>query len=1040
MANQTISADANHDAKTGRAAGEDFTINTGATLTIDSMPHLTAMGILGDITLNNGKIHIDGSRTYEVAYSSGAGGALPVVGTAISWNAGADTGKVVRLNSGDASSGVLTLTKVVGATTPDSADSITDGTWSADLDSVKIGFLIVFGEDQDWGGTSAEDLLKITGDWYEVYTGTGADDQTFELPHTGHQHGLWVETDTPGVYEIWHRISSGASTVWYDSFAEFGAHFEGGKVFQQLFGDATVTFGTSTNGGVIPNGKKVYIPNVHIGTTTVGAPTTEINSATYASHATIVPPSTTCNVEIDHLNASSVVVNFTQTNGATISDSAIGMAATFIDRCAAPVTISNCCYCCPSVNTNGGIASGASIIYTVLDHLNGLTITNSVFYGGVDASAAQSLWLQTSANVTFTGINKIVSAITDENTSVALRLTQVSNLTNTGTLICLGGALNAAAASNNVSLGTYVFGLPTGRGTTEANMNAIVATGVDSWLMSEFRVGNGTKVGTIGLFLLTDCSNVTLRGAGSPSSKVDLGARATYVASLAGISSNIRLQRLYFYNLNGTDTLLMVNSVKGVVIDNCSTDYADECDAKANDTLIRGYHVAVNAPDNATGFEGDMANTVGTCFYDHFKSDTTGAIGLLFNPPGTKHAADVSTEAGTPLWNGLADLLLRTSGDQVIYTYPYLIKGHTAFQNASIQLAGTNTTTKHSFEYSIKAIGGSWSEFDTCTDAHLSIESISPAGFYLRIRITCTSTDSTNALKGFAILTNTTLADQAANYYPLDEYTVTLTGLQTGTKAAVLTTTTETLLELLTVSGGTVSYTYPNTSVGNGVDFAILAPEYLYQKIVGYTLTAADASIPVVQNVDYGYDGAISADVTFSGTTKKIICDVGTTEIDVMGVYTEWVDWALTSDNLKYKAAFSELGGNTINAGTSVPVYGFLINSWKITPDDANHTLAVTGGIILVDGGGDPFDDVAGRTIRINYQQPVQAITVSTGGTVAPSANEIRDAIGLAAADLDDQLDAIDPPTVEEIRTEMDDNSTELAAIKGKTNLIPGLF
>lgn len=36
-------------------------------------------------------------------------------------------------------------------------------------------------------------------------------------------------------------------------------------------------------------------------------------------------------------------------------------------------------------------------------------------------------------------------------------------------------------------------------------------------------------------------------------------------------------------------------------------------------------------------------------------------------------------------------------------------------------------------------------------------------------------------------------------------------------------------------------------------------------------------------------------------------------------------------------------------------------------------------------GGGDPFNDVSGKTIRINYQQPVQAITVETGGAATES-------------------------------------------------------
>ena len=851
MANQTISVDTNHDAATGRAAGEDFTINSGATLTIDSMPHLTASGILGDITLSNGKIHIDGSRTFEVAYSNGSG-TLPAVGAAISWNSGTDTGKIVRLNSGNNVSGVLTLTKTVGKVTPDSSDSITDGSWTADLDSVKVGFLIVFGEDQDWGGSSAEDLFKITGDWYEVYTGNGTDSQTFELPHTGHQHGIWVETGSgTGVYEIWHRISNGASTVWYDSFAEFGTHYEGGKVFQQTFGDATVTFGTSTNGGVVPNGAKVRIPNVHIGTTTTGAPTTEINSTTYASHITIVPASTTCNVQIDHLNASSVVVNFTQTNGATISDSAIGMAANFIDRCAAPVTITNCCYCCPSVNTSGGIASGASIIYTILDMLNGVTITNSVFYGGIDATAAQSLWIQTSSNITFTGTNKIVLAITDENTSYPLRLTTSSNITNSGELIILGGGINASASSNNVDLGTLVYGLPTGRGTTEQNQAAIIVAGVDNWLMSAFRYGSGTKTTTLGLFLMSDSSNITLRGAGTPSAKLDAGARATYIANIQGICSNIRLQRLYFTNHNTTDPFTLINSVKGVTIENCSTDYGDPMLGDANDMIFKGVHIASGSVDSSTGVEGDTVNVVGTVFYDHFKSDTTGAIGLTFNSPGTKHAADFSIEAGTPLFNGLSDLLMRTLNDQVIYTYPYLIKGHTAFQNASIQTAGTNTTTNHSFEYSLKAIGGSWGAWTACTGGNLSGESISPAGFYLRIRITCTTANTGNALKGFAILTNTTLTDQASNYYPLDVYTLSLTGLQTGSDVVIYKNSDGTVLDSVDANSGT-SWDYLYDTIQN-IDIGVFKAGYIPFYIRNYPLGSADASLPVAQVIDRAY-------------------------------------------------------------------------------------------------------------------------------------------------------------------------------------------
>ena len=100
-------------------------------------------------------------------------------------------------------------------------------------------------------------------------------------------------------------------------------------------------------------------------------------------------------------------------------------------------------------------------------------------------------------------------------------------------------------------------------------------------------------------------------------------------------------------------------------------------------------------------------------------------------------------------------------------------------------------------------------------------------------------------------------------------------------------------------------------------------------------------------------------------------------------MYSRWKDWVLLSDNSKYALAFTSVGGDTIDAGagTAVPLYAFLENGWKIKPQEANHTLSVVDGILLVNGGGDPFMNTTGSYIvRINYQQPVQAIGFNTGG------------------------------------------------------------
>lgn len=142
--------------------------------------------------------------------------------------------------------------------------------------------------------------------------------------------------------------------------------------------------------------------------------------------------------------------------------------------------------------------------------------------------------------------------------------------------------------------------------------------------------------------------------------------------------------------------------------------------------------------------------------------------------------------------------------------------------------------------------------------------------------------------------------------------------------------------------------------------------------------------------------------LSFDGPNKRITLSSGTTSLSVLDLWSRWVDWLLTSDNSKYLFAFEQIGGNDIDpgAGTAIPIFIFLKSGWKVKPQEADHTLNVVDGILLVDGGGDPFIDTTGDyVVRINYQQPVQAIGFSEGGGTAPSVNEIVTGILGAAID-----------------------------------------
>lgn len=135
---------------------------------------------------------------------------------------------------------------------------------------------------------------------------------------------------------------------------------------------------------------------------------------------------------------------------------------------------------------------------------------------------------------------------------------------------------------------------------------------------------------------------------------------------------------------------------------------------------------------------------------------------------------------------------------------------------------------------------------------------------------------------------------------------------------------------------------------------------------------------------------------TFDGPNKRIVLSPGTVSFSVRDLWSRWVDWHALSDNSKYLAAMRSVGGDEIDAtaGTSIPVYTYLTNGWRIRPQEADHTLAVDDGILLVDGGGDPFLATLGAyAVRVVYRQPVQAITVSTAGTSGPSAESIAAAV-----------------------------------------------
>lgn len=133
--------------------------------------------------------------------------------------------------------------------------------------------------------------------------------------------------------------------------------------------------------------------------------------------------------------------------------------------------------------------------------------------------------------------------------------------------------------------------------------------------------------------------------------------------------------------------------------------------------------------------------------------------------------------------------------------------------------------------------------------------------------------------------------------------------------------------------------------------------------------------------------------VTFNGSSKLIICTPGTTTISVVDLYSRWKDWLLIGTNTKFLPAFSALGGDTLPGGKFLGTTVFLENGWKIRPYEGNHTLTVSGNLYSRDGSSPFVNTLGSYNVLINLSTSNLVDTVSTGGSTAPTAIEVADAV-----------------------------------------------
>lgn len=137
------------------------------------------------------------------------------------------------------------------------------------------------------------------------------------------------------------------------------------------------------------------------------------------------------------------------------------------------------------------------------------------------------------------------------------------------------------------------------------------------------------------------------------------------------------------------------------------------------------------------------------------------------------------------------------------------------------------------------------------------------------------------------------------------------------------------------------------------------------------------------------------AAITFDGAAKCILVTFGPSEtsasVDVgEDLYSRWKEWVILSDNAKYEAAFTVIGGEDKGGGKRVGSTFFLLNGWLICPVTTQpaSVLEIVDEV-LPEVAGQPISDysmmAAGHRLSVERVVPLASETIEVGSAVLPS-------------------------------------------------------
>jgi hypothetical protein len=823
MANQTITTNTNFDSLTGLLAGETTTVNSGATLTIDSDPQLNRV-LPGSITVNDGLFFVDATKVRELDFSGAS--VLPAIGDTLT--AGSITGQVIGV-LGTTTAGSIRLRSLNGSIANGTALSFTGGKTATAASSDRVGWLNILGAETTLVSVPRLGEMRVRGQWYQLGVSNGAASQTFTHYSTSVIPCIWVETGNgTGIYEKY--LNAGSR---FPSEVGVGVR---GKFFGMTNGNATITFGNGTNGEIPPNGARIRVPNITIGSALTSAPTTPTVNATLGSWWEL-SVANGGKIDAEICNFSAFYLNM------------IGGFEADLTSCGATVSIVLQNMSAPSNFEDVGVGLSGTLNAFALNTTSSLTANNCDFARWNTSGNANAIDIFDADGVSFT--NCRFTAFARTVLEMVVNVNRGFNI-NFDTCDFIGGGLRLTAITGSEIKNCSVWDRSGTQGlvATTPNYGIIIQTAssqitIDGWRQTAIPPYLGIAT------VINSCNDIKIRNIGTALNPVNCLNHAALLLESSGKNTNIDIARCYLTNTRSRP-LLVSNRTVNLTVQNCYFDYSDRWETSALNFIAKGIAAGNNA-FGASAINVSQGSVYGTIFADFFLSATTGGLAILGNEKTTETSNYYEITAGTPKFNGAGSLLMRSVGDQIIYTWPWFVLGHTGFANIAPTFSGSSLGNQ-SYEYRLDTGSGFSGTWKTLSGANLSAETISAStGFRLQLRITCITANASNAIAGILIPTTTTATDQLT-LYPIDqvEATLSFTGLIPGSEIRIFRNSDSAELAGVESSGSTFSYTYIHEGIDVAVTVNIIKPGYVYQSIP-LTLTASSNSLPIQQRVDYSY-------------------------------------------------------------------------------------------------------------------------------------------------------------------------------------------